>query len=61
MALSKLYVIDDVEAWCLKLRSKTDIRTSVKRCFTNPCIAITVLRATDKDLLKDFRTFGFSF
>ncbi len=61
MALSKLYVIDDVEAWCLKLRSKTDIRTSVTRCFTNPSIAITALRATDKDLLKDFRTFGFSF
>lgn len=60
-ALSKLYVIDDVEAWCPKLRSKTDIRTSSKRCFVDPSIAVAALRASDKDLLKDFRTFGFIF
>ena len=60
-ALSKLYVIDNVEAWCPKLRSKTDIRTSPKRCFVDPSIALAALRATDKDLLKDFRTFGFIF
>lgn len=39
-ALSKLYVVDDVEAWCPKLRSKTDIRTSPKRCFVDPSITI---------------------
>jgi len=60
-ALSKLYVVDDVEAWCPKLRSKTDIRTSPKRCFIDPSIALAALRATDKDLLKDFKTFGFIF
>lgn len=60
-ALSKLYVIDDVEAWCPKLRSKTDIRTSPKRNFIDPSLAIASLRATDKDLLKDFKTFGFIF
>lgn len=59
--LSRLYVIDDVEAWCPKLRSKTDIRTSPKRCFVDPSIALAALRATDKDLLKDFKTFGFMF
>lgn len=60
-ALSKLYVIDDVKAWCPKLRSKTDIRTSPKRCFIDPSIAVASLRATDKDLLKDFNTFGLIF
>ena len=60
-ALSKLYVIDDIDAWCPKLRSKTDIRTSPKRCFVDPSIAMASLRATDKDLLKDFKTFGFIF
>ncbi len=60
-ALSKLYVIDDIEAWCPKLRSKTDIRTSSKRCFIDPSIAVAALRATDKDLLKDFKTFGLIF
>ena len=60
-ALSKLYVIDDTEAWCPKLRSKTIIRTSSKRCFIDPSIAVAALRASDKDLLKDFKTFGFIF
>lgn len=60
-ALSKLYVIDNVEAWCPKLRSKTEIRTSLKRNFIDPSIALAALRATDKDLLKDFNTFGFIF
>lgn len=60
-ALSKLYIIDDVEAWCPKLRGKTDIRTSPKRCFIDPSLSVAALRATDKDLLKDFRTFGFIF
>lgn len=60
-ALSKLYIIDNVEAWCPKLRSKTDIRVSSKRCFIDPSIAMASLRATDKDLLKDFKTFGFIF
>ena len=59
--LSRLYVIDNVEAWCPKLRSKTDIRTSPKRCFVDPSIAVASLRANDKDLLKDFKTFGFIF
>ena len=60
-ALSKLYVIDNVEAWCPKLRSKIDIRTTPKRCFVDPSIAVASLRASDKDLLKDFKTFGFIF
>lgn len=60
-ALSKLYVIDDVEAWCPKLRSKTTIRTTSKRCFIDPSIALAALRSSDKDLLKDFNTFGFIF
>ncbi|MCI8444653.1 MAG: ATP-binding protein [Clostridia bacterium] len=60
-ALEKLYIIDDVEAWQPKLRSKTDIRTSKKREFVDPSIAVASLRATDKDLLKDFKTFGLIF
>ena len=60
-ALSKLYIIDNVDAWCPKLRSKTDIRSSIKRCFIDPSIAVAALRATDKDLLKDFKTFGLVF
>ena len=60
-ALERLYIIDDVEAWCPKLRSKTDIRVSKKRNFVDPSLALAALRATDKDLLKDFNTFGLIF
>lgn len=60
-ALEDIYIIDDVEAWQPKLRSKTDIRTSKKREFVDPSIAVASLRATDKDLLKDFNTFGLIF
>ena len=59
--LEEIYIVDDVEAWQPKLRSKTDIRTSKKREFVDPSIAVASLRATDKDLLRDFNTFGFIF
>lgn len=60
-ALSSLFVIEEIEAWCPKLRSKTEIRTTPKRNFIDPSIALAALRTTDKDLLKDFNTFGFIF
>lgn len=60
-SLERLYVIQEVDAWSPKLRSKTVIRTSPKRIFTDPSIAMASLGTTDKDLLKDFRTFGLVF
>lgn len=59
--LEEIFIIDDVEAWQPKLRSKTDIRTSKKRELVDPSLAVAALRATDKDLLKDFNTFGLVF
>lgn len=36
-ALEKLFVIQNISAWCPAIRSKTAIRSSVKRCFaTHP-------------------------
>ena len=60
-ALSKLYIIDDINAWKPKLRSKTDIRTKSKRCLVDPSLAVAALGASDKDLLMDFNTFGLIF
>lgn len=59
--LEEIYIVDDVEAWQPKLRSKTDIRTSKKREMVDPSLVVAALRATDKDLLKDFNTFGLVF
>jgi predicted AAA+ superfamily ATPase len=60
-ALKKIFVIEDLPAWDTKLRSKTAIRTTAKRHFTDPSIAASSLRATPKRLLSDFETFGFLF
>ena len=60
-ALEKLFVIDDIEAWSPKLRSKATIRSSNKHGFVDPSLAMASLGATDADLIKDFNTFGFMF
>ena len=60
-ALKKIFVIEDLPAWNAKLRSKTAIRTTAKRHFTDPSIAAASLRATPKRLLSDFNTFGLLF
>ena len=60
-ALKAIFVIEDLPAWVAKLRSKTAIRTTAKRHFTDPSIATASLRATPKRLLSDFETFGFLF
>jgi predicted AAA+ superfamily ATPase len=60
-ALKKIFVIEDLPAWSAKLRSRTAIRTTAKRHFTDPSIAAASLRATPKRLLSDFNTFGFLF
>jgi len=60
-ALKKIFVIEDLPAWSAKLRSKTAIRTTAKRHFSDPSIATASLRATPKRLLADFNTFGILF
>ncbi|HDQ26875.1 MAG TPA: ATP-binding protein [bacterium] len=60
-ALRRLFVIEDLPAWGPALRSKTVIRTSPKRHFVDPSIAVAVLRASPDSLLKDFKTFGLLF
>jgi predicted AAA+ superfamily ATPase len=60
-ALKKLFVIDDLPAWGLRLRSKTALRTTAKRHFSDPSIAAAALGATPKRLFDDLNTFGFLF
>ena len=60
-ALERLYVIEDVKAWCPAIRSKTAIRSCKKREFTDPSIAVAALGLTPERLMMDFYTFGFIF
>jgi hypothetical protein len=60
-ALRRIFVIEDLPAWSPSLRSKTAIRTSVKRHFVDPSIATAVMRTDPDGILKDFEYFGFLF
>lgn len=59
--LEQSFLIDDVEAWSPKLRSKTQMRNSRKRCFADPSIAVSSLYANQHDLILDYETFGLIF
>jgi len=60
-ALKKIFVIDDVMAWNVNLRSKTAIRTSDTRYFVDPSVAVAALRLGPEDLINDLRYMGFLF
>lgn len=60
-ALEKLFVIQNVDAWCPSIRSKTAIRSGVKRCFCDPSIPIALLGLSPEALSMQLKTFGFIF
>lgn len=60
-ALKKLYIIEDVEAWCPSIRSKTAIRAAVKRNLIDPSLAVAALGITPDYFNSDFKTLGFLF
>lgn len=60
-ALEKLFVVEDMPAWCPNLRSKTPIRTSDTRYFVDPSIATAALGLGPGDLMNDLTSFGFFF
>lgn len=60
-ALQKIFVIEDAETWNPNLRSKTAIRTSNTRYFTDPSIAVAALGIGPQDLLNDLNTMGLLF
>ena len=58
-ALESIFVIDDVESWNPNLRSKTAIRVTDTRYFTDPSIAVAGLDADVDGLLADLNSLGF--
>lgn len=60
-ALKSIFVVEDIEAWNPNLRSKTAIRTSDTRYFTDPSIATAALGLGPNDLINDLNTFGLVF
>ena len=60
-ALRKLFVIEESKAWNPNLRSKTAIRTTKTRYYSDPSIGTAALGIGPGDLLSDFNTFGLHF
>ena len=60
-ALEKLFIIEDVEAWCPAIRSKSSIRSSNKRNLVDPSIAVAALGLSPEYFNSDFKTLGFLF
>lgn len=60
-ALRDVFVIEDMWAWNPNIRSKTAIRTSDTRYYTDPSFGTAALGLGPNDLLNDLSTFGLFF
>lgn len=60
-ALRQIFVIRDLPAWNPNLTSKSAIRTTDTRYFTDPSIAAAALRIGPEDLIKSLSYFGLIF
>lgn len=60
-AFRRIYLTNDIEPFSTFLRSPARIKQTPKRHFCDPSIAAALLGASEKMLLRDFRTFGFLF
>ena len=60
-ALKKIFVIEDLGAWCPSLRAKGAIRTTDTRYFVDPSIAAAVMGIGPGSLASDLRSFGLFF
>ena len=61
LALQRLYVVEELEAWNPNLRSKTPIREKNTRHFVDPSIATVALGITPESMFSDMKTFGLLF
>lgn len=60
-ALRRIFVTEDLVAWCPNLRCKTPLRTSDTRYYTDPSIAAAAMGIGPGDLMNDLTTFGLYF
>ena len=61
LALQRLYVVEELDAWNPNLRSKTAIREKNTRHFVDPSIATAALGISPESMFSDMRTFGLLF
>jgi predicted AAA+ superfamily ATPase len=61
VALTRLFVVEDLPAWSPALRSRAILRTAVTRHFVDPSLAVAALDATPARLVRDVETLGLLF
>lgn len=59
--LKDLFIIYDMPAWNLNLRSSVSVRSTPTHHFFDPSIALAALNIKPMDLLNDLRSMGFFF
>ena len=59
--LERLYVVEELPAWCPNLRSKTAVSSSNTRHFIDPSIGCAALDISPPDLISDLNTMGLFF
>ena len=60
-ALKRLFVIEDVPAWSPNIRSKSSIRSTPKKEFFDPSIAVAAMGLSPQSLMSDLNAFDFIF
>lgn len=60
-ALDRLMIIEDQPAWAPAMRSRVQLRSSPRRHFVDPSLAVAALRASPQKLLADLEFMGLLF
>ena len=60
-SLERLFVVEELPPFSPHLRSRSRLRKAPKQHFTDPSIAVAILRSSPEMLLKDFNYLGFLF
>lgn len=60
-ALRRVFVVEDVPAWSVQLRSRAHLRRAAKRHLVDPSLAVAALDAGPQRLWSDLPAFGLLF
>ena len=60
-ALERLMLVENQPSWAPHLRSRSRLRSSPKRHFADPSLAVAALQADPEHLIRDITWFGFLF
>ncbi|GHU50620.1 hypothetical protein FACS189459_4830 [Bacilli bacterium] len=59
--LKNIYIYEPLYSWNTHVRSSISLRTSPKKYFADPSLAISILNINSKKLINDYNFVGFLF